>query len=378
MTDSRIQILFLIPSFIVGGAEMQLLTLVRGLDKTRFHPQVVTLYPHGALRPQFEASAGVQVTCMDKKSPLDFCFLKRLVQHVRRNHFDIIQMYNTSAKAIGLMMTGPGRIPISIVTERSAAELPTSFGSRIYRKIEKRLIRRATVLIANSQAGAQFLRTKGVDDEKVRVIYNGLDLDRLYLSRSDAIVRAELGIQAHQPVVGTVGSLKGEKDHDTFLLAAQKVLQERPECKFILVGDGPRMSALQELARTLGISGSVIFTGSRTDVASFVKIMNVFVLTSPKTEGCSNAILEAMALARPVLATQVGGNAELVEDSRTGFLIQPGDKQKLAQKITMLIRARGLAEQMGRFGREKIQAHFTLEQMIDQYQNLYLEYFERK
>lgn len=378
MTDNRMQILFLIPSFIVGGAEMQLLTLVRGLDKNRFSPWVATFYPHGALRPQFEASVGVQVVCMDKKGPLDFSYLKRLVQLVRLNHFDIMQMYNTSAKAIGLMLTGPGRIPTSIVTERSAAELPTSLGSQIYRKIEKHLIRRATVLIANSLAGAQFLRAKGVAAEKIQVIFNGLDPERLAIAQSEASIRAELGLAPQQPVVGTVGSLKIEKDHDTFLLAARHVLKEMPECKFVIIGAGPRLPALQELARTLGISGSVIFTGARSDVASYLNMMTVFVLTSPKTEGCSNAILEAMALARPVVATRVGGNAELVEDARTGFLIQPGDHQQLAQKMTMLIRARGLAQQMGRFGWEKIQAHFTLEQMINQYQNLYLKFFESK
>jgi glycosyltransferase involved in cell wall biosynthesis len=161
-----------------------------------------------------------------------------------------------------------------------------------------------------------------------------------------------------------------QKRHDVFLKAARIVSATAPGARFALVGDGPLRSYLENLSQELGIASKVSFFGEQREVGAYISAFDIAILTS-EAEGCSNSVLEAMALAKPVVATDVGGNRELVSHGESGFLVPAGDAEAIAQAILYLVRNSEVARAMGHRARERVITRFSVERMVQQYQTLY-------
>ena len=186
------------------------------------------------------------------------------------------------------------------------------------------------------------------------VIYNGVNPNRTGVQPGEtAAARAELGLPEGSPVAGIVARLVDGKDHFTFLRAAARVHESVPDCHFLVVGEGPMRARLEEEAAALGIVNRTHFVGTRVRVAPLIDCMDVAVLSSQDLEGCSNFLLEAMALARPLVATDIGGNRELVQDGENGYLVPCRDPQAMAGAITSLLEDGQLAERMGGAGEKR-------------------------
>ena len=363
---NQCRVLYLIPSLRSGGAEIQLLSLVKGLDKSRFNPTVAVFYRGEALDGQFSAVPGLRLVFLGRKSALDFRFLPSLVGLIRRGRFGLLQPFNLSARFFALLAAAiSGGVP-TVVTERTARPLLTTAGSRIYWLLEKYAMRRATVVVSNSEAGRDYLRSIGIPGRITRVIYNGIDLDRVRPQRAPDRVRTSIGLGENQTVVGMVARLAPEKDPWTFLEAAERVHRVDPRVRFLLIGDGPLAGTL----RARGGTG-LHFVGYSDSVADWLQIMDIMVLTSSRVEGCSNAILEAMALGRPVIATRVGGNRELIRHGETGLLIEPRDPAALAEAIQRLLGDRTLRLELAARARAQLSERFSQQEMVEQYQILY-------
>jgi glycosyltransferase involved in cell wall biosynthesis len=165
------------------------------------------------------------------------------------------------------------------------------------------------------------------------------------------------------------------KGHDDFLLAAAAVHRTLPAVQYLLVGEGERRTAIAARARELGLHDVLFFAGYRTDVPALLARSTIAV-SSSRSEGLSNAIMEAMAAALPVVATAVGGSAELVLDARTGFLVPSGDPASLAARLLTLLRAPDLAAELGRAGRRRIEGEFSSRRLRDRVTELYREMIE--
>jgi glycosyltransferase involved in cell wall biosynthesis len=174
-----------------------------------------------------------------------------------------------------------------------------------------------------------------------------------------------------------VARMFSEKRHDTFLRAAEIINRIMPDTRFALLGDGPLRTNLESLSQELGLGEKVFFFGEQQDVIPYLSAFDIFVLSS-ETEGLSLSICEAMTLGKPVVATDVGGNQELVEDGKTGFLVSVGDAAGLAEAIIRLLKDPDMVQTMGQKAREKAVRQLGLERYVNEYQSIYEETLRRK
>jgi len=205
---------------------------------------------------------------------------------------------------------------------------------------------------------------------KIRVVYNGIDDTEYVRSVSTNSKRQFLGIPEKAQVIGTVARLDHIKNHKMMINALKIVHHTYPDTFLIIVGDGPERETLELLASELKLSSRVIFTGFREDTHLFYKTMDIFLLTS-LSEGTAMTLLEAMATGLPCVATDVGGNPEIVMDGETGFIIPSNDEITLAEKICTLFRNEDLMKKMGKAGRRRFEENFTVDKMVSSYQAIY-------
>jgi glycosyltransferase involved in cell wall biosynthesis len=200
-----------------------------------------------------------------------------------------------------------------------------------------------------------------------------------FAARGDrADVRAELGVAPDAALIGAVGRLTADKGgQDVLIRAVGRVRETCPQVRLVMVGDGPLRPGLEQLTAQLGLTGTVIFTGLRSDVPRLLGALDVFVLPSER-EALPVAVLEAMAAGLPLVATRVGGIPEVVEDGATGFLVPPGDVAAMHCVLERLTGDPALAARLGAAGQAHVQAHFTVQQMVRQVERLYDQLAQRK
>ena len=379
MKNDKITVMLAINKMIIGGAEQQFLEIVKGIDKKRFKIIVLTLFAGGELEAELKSIPDIEYVCLNRRSKYNISNIFTAYRLIRKYKVDIIQPFLTPATFFTLIPAVFNRTPVKVVTERGSNRKSLPWGHSFYLRVEDFFTKYADVVIPNSESGKDFLITRGIKPEHIKVIYNGTNLERLHPDPDKvAKVRKELGIGADESVVGISASLFPLKDHATFLRAAQKIAEVIPQTKFIILGDGPLLDNLQALAKELGISSKVLFTGNQTDVAPYLANMDISCLCSREPEGCSNAILEAMALGKPVVATAAGGNQELVEDGKTGLLVLIENPGQLARAILSLLQDPDLSQEMGKQAREIIKSRFSLEGMVREYEALYEEAYKSK
>jgi len=376
--NRRIKVIFLITDLPRDGAQRQLLELVKGLDKRRFQPIVLTLNPGGYLEQEFKRVRGVHLLSVGRKGKYDFLCFFRVLRIMRRMKADVVQPFLTPATLFGLVPALFCRTPVKIVTERNGPQIRAGTGQRLYLKAEDMLSRFADWAISNSRAGRDFLIQRGIKPSRVKVIYNGINLDRLHPDRESVErVRQKIGIPQGGKVVGMMARMFPPKNHALFLQAAALVNQSAPQTRFALLGDGPLRGSLEEMSRKLRLESEIVFLGEQQDVGTYLSSFDIAVMSSD-TEGCSNSLLEAMALGIPVIATDVGGNREVVSPGENGLLVPPGNAEALAKAIITVLENPGLVKSMGEKARQRVVTEFSLERMVSQYESLYQETLTEK
>ena len=362
-----------------GGAERQLVELALGLDKDRFQVFVVTLNSGGSIESELKGKQGITLLSLERKSKYDLSPTINLARIFRRHQIHIVQPFLSPATLFTLTASLLSRTPVRIVTERCGLRKNRGLGNKLYRFIEDRLTPVADLAVANSEAGRRYLCDRGVKSSKTRVIYNGinptrLDPDPAMVQR----VRERLNVPSDGLVIGNVASLTLPKDQATILRAMASLKTRHPELRVALVGDGPLRSELERLAQDLNLSSSVVFFGNQHRVADYIAAFDVAVLSSVDNEGCSNFLLEAMGLGKPVVATDIGGNRELVYQGENGWLIPPGDPDALAAALEEALGDAVRREAFGDKGRRMVATRFSLPDMIEAHQQLYQELVLRK
>lgn len=371
--SKKINISYVVPMLHVGGAERQLCELVKNLDKEKFRPIVCCIMEKGYFFEELQKHS-IEACCLNAKSKRNLIShlitILRLITLMRREKVKVVQTWGFNAGVLGKVAAKIAKVPVMVNIEHSTGEWQESHFKNLINRILL-LVTDKTISVAERQK--QFLvRNKGYDVNKVEVIYNGVDLSYYDLSKSRFTLRAELAIPPNAPVVGILAALRPEKAHTVFLQAAKKVLEIMPATYFLIVGDGQERERLEHFSEELGISKRVIFTGFRADTVDILQLFDVSVLSSfPVVETFPMTILESMAMAKPVVVTDVGGLSEMVINDRTGLVVPPNNPELLAKGIIRILKDPVLARKMGEAGRKLIEENFTIEKMVEGYQMLY-------
>jgi len=361
-----IHICFLIPELNIGGAERQLLTLVRAMDQQRFRITVLTFRSGGALAEEF-ATTGVTLRSLDKGGAIDTpAFWLRLMRAIGQLQPDIVHGYMgiCNIYSVLLKLTFPKLRSVYGIRASTRDISAYSLGNKMLFRLECELARRANLIIGNSESGKAFYVEHGFPAEKYRVISNGIDTERFQPHpRMRQQIRDEWGIQPDALLIGIVGRLEPIKDHPTFLRAAAQWVQTNPQARFVCIGGGNEgyIAQMRELTQTLGIAERVIFAGQRRDLHLVYSALDMLTLTS-LSEGFPNVIGEAMACGVPCVTTRVGDAAVMVGD--LGVVVPVGDAMAIAQAGQTLLQ-RGLADLKPKV-RERITQHFSVAQLVQQ------------
>jgi glycosyltransferase involved in cell wall biosynthesis len=353
-----LKILHIDPERSWGGGEEQVLGLVTHLAK-RGHVNHVATDRRGRLFERSQ-SLGIRTLPIILRNDLDLRSVPRLRRLIRLQRYDIVHLHTKRAHAISLWLPKSGRSPRYVVTRRMDYAEPNNWYTRLLYN------RRVDGVIAISQRIAQLLFEAGVEKSRIRLIHSGIDPQTL--NNRQPAPRPF----ATPPVIGTVAVLEERKGHRYVLEALSSLRREGVRVKYRIAGEGSLKQDLQDCTVRLGLEEDVEFVGFVADIGSFLSSVDIFVLAS-LYEGLGVALLEAMAAARPVIASRVGGMVDAVVDSVTGFLVGPKDVEELARAIRKLLDDRALAETMGRRGAERVRKNFTLEQMADRNEAYYYD-----
>jgi glycosyltransferase involved in cell wall biosynthesis len=347
---------------VVGGGELSMLDLLRGLDRRRWAPALVV--------PE---DGAVAARGRDLGLPIHVVPLPTL----RRPGYATVRsvrMLGRLARATGAALihaNGSRAMAYGGLAGRSTGR-PAIWHVRIAESdgvVDRALYLLATGVIATSDAVARrFCRAAG----KVRLVPNGIDLARFTPRAPSPALRAALGVPPSSRLVLSIGRFVPEKGHRHLLESATRIERVKPGVHWVLVGSGELEEPLRDQARRLGLESRVRFTGWRDDIPDVLALADVFVLPS-ENEGFGRVAVEAMAMARPVVAAAVGGVPEIVRDGETGILVPPSDPAALAAAVRSLLDDPARAARLGAAGRARAQSRFSLTAHVDGVERVYAE-----
>jgi glycosyltransferase involved in cell wall biosynthesis len=360
--------MYVIWSLQMGGAERVVADLALRLDRKRFAPLVCCLNFKGQLASELEAE-GIPVFVLDKRPKLDPWLVPRLVRLMRRERAQVVHTHLWTASFWGRIAGLVARVPALVVTEHNI----DLWRGRWHLLADRTLARRTCHFVFVSREVERFYRDHlPLREGGFEVVHNGVaPWPRRHNSDPQA-ARQRLGLPAEGPVVGVIGRLEARKGHRHFLDALARLRRQDPRLVGLIVGEGREREALLAQRKALGLDEVVRLPGFWPDLAEALDAIDVFVLPS-LMEGHPLAILEAMAAAKPVVATAVGGNAEAIEDGRSGLLVPPADPSALAAGILDLVADPERAARLGRAGLATFEQHFSLERSVRANEDAYLK-----
>jgi sugar transferase (PEP-CTERM/EpsH1 system associated) len=359
LTPGRVRVVHLVSSLNIGGLEMVVLNLARYHDQARFDVRVLCLQEKGALAPRVEA-LGVPVESLDCPDLARGRTVLRLTRRLSALRPHVIHTHNPNPHVFGSVAAWGAGVAVLVHTKHGR-NYPDQFRAVLMNRLATCL---SSCIVPVSEDAAQVARdVERVPRGKLLVIRNGIDLARFPAACRPRAATACRAIH--------VARLHPVKDQATLLRATRRVVDAEPGFRLDVVGDGPAGKDVQALADELGLSGHVRFLGFRDDVADLLAEADFFVLSSV-TEGISLTLLEAMATGLPVVATDVGGNREVVAHGRTGLLVPARSPEPLAEAILRLVRNPETTRQMGAAARRRVEQEFDLRRVVARYEQLYL------
>ena len=372
-----IRVLQLITSLERGGAENHLLALLTHADRQAFALETAVLWGEGELVPIFR-QASIPVHLLRSRTKFDPLALARLVKLLREGDFDILHSHLFRADIYaGLAVAQLGEHRPLVVSTRHNDD--RFFLNPFVGLIHYMVSAQQDLIIAISDHIARFTVARGVRDPgRVRRVYHGLEppVTRA-LEREGQRIRAELGVGADDFLVGNVGRLALQKGQRHLIAAMPLLLQHVPRAHAVIAGGGDLEEYLRDLADETGVAERVHVLGPRKDVPALMHAIDVFAMPSI-WEGFGLVLLEAMAAAKPIVASRVATIPEVVVDGETGVLVPPGNPQALADALAQLAHQPALAQQLGQAGQERLRRRFSVEKMVGDTESLYRELIEER
>ena len=362
----RVRVVELLATGTNGGAQEHVFSLMSRLDTDRYDATVVSLSAGSAVRKL--QRAGFPVVVIDE--PDDAIAVGALTAYLADLRPEILHTHMYRADVIGTKAA----LALANAGHRRQYVVSTVHSSRLRSGADRETLRNLTPhidqLIAVSNAIVEKIEAERPGLAPVELIYNGVDLDRYDHQEPCCTLRDEYGMEAGSQIVGVVARLEPEKGHQTLIDAWPHVLRRVPDAYLLVVGEGSRRDYLEHQAAANKVAHRVVFTGRRDDVPAVTAALDVAVLPSHR-EAQGLSILEAMALSRPVVASDVGGIPEMVEDGVTGLLVPHDEPEKLAEAIVRLLTDHAFADTIARAGHDLVHDRFCIELMIKKIETIY-------
>ena len=368
------RVLQLIGSFHQGGSERQAVALSRLLqiDGT-FDVFAATLNNEGVLAAEMAEAGFADIPEYRLNSFYDLNFfrqVRRCSADLRNNKIDIVHTHDFYSNIFGMAAASLARVPVRIASKRE-----TGMRTSAQDVVEGLAFGRAHAVVSNSAAAKQMLAARGFSN--VRVIYNGADLTKFEKTIAAADARRQFGLPTSPRLVTVVANLRHDvKNIPMLLRAAQNVSSADIDVHFAIAGEGELQAGLKAMAAELGIDQKSTFLGRCDDISSLLAASDICVLTSD-SEGLSNSLIEYMAAGKPVVATNVGGAAEVIVEDETGYLVPAGDDVMLAARILKLLAEPDLVRRMGAAGRLRAGELFSNEALLANTLGLYNSLLDR-
>lgn len=358
-SNGRVRVVHLVLSLDFGGLEMVAVDLARATDRARFEPHVVCLRSKGALAPRLE-ERGIAVHSLDCPTLPKVRTLARLVRILRQLRPQVLHTHNPSPHLFGVMARHLAGVPVLVHTKHGR-NYPHKWRAVLVNRIAARL---TDCIAPVSEASSDIARTvEHVADNKLQVIRNGIDLAEFPEPSARAAPPGRRAIQ--------VARLIKLKDQFTLLRATRLVVDKMPDFGLDIIGDGPEREALLALRTELKLEDHVRFLGFRSDVRQLLPNAEFFILSS-LSEGLAISILEAMAAGLPVVATDVGGNREVVGDGESGILVPSQQPEAMAAAMMKMHGDPERTRRMGLAARERVDREFNLRRVAERYEDLYV------
>lgn len=362
MTKTRPAVLHVVLGLEVGGLERFVCDLANE-SLSMVQPFVACLEQNGPMGASLPSN--IPVFELHKRPGIRLEVVGQLADIVRRHDIDVIHTHNQSphfyGAFAGLLTNRP------VVHTKHGRNRPGIYKKVLLSRISSCLTHK--IVTVSSDAADVCTKIEKVEAAKVVTILNGINTKNFYPSRSTTL-RDELRLPPAEPIIGIVARLAADKDHATLLDACGLLFQRGLCFTLVIIGDGPLRAFLQNKVRDEGYGDKIRFLGTRLDIPNLISQLDLFVLSSI-TEGISLTLLEAMCSQIPIVATDVGGNREVVEDGVTGFIVPAKSPERLSEKMKVLLDNRALRIAMGEAGRRRVIENFSLTKAVSEYVSLY-------
>ncbi|MCX5685570.1 MAG: glycosyltransferase [Planctomycetota bacterium] len=368
-----IRVLHIIGQIGVGGCEMQLLELCRRMDHSKFQLGLCYYAPNPDNMVREFQNTGVKLYFVNKFGGISLWrFFLTLRQFILDFNPDIIHTWQYSPNWWGRLAGLSCGYRHFIASDRG------TFGYQLASRLAEFALNRRTLRTANSEAVARYVHgVLKVPLSRIVVIPNGVEVPPLDRQEARDTVRREFGLLPDQLLVLAVGRQTWAKNYPMLFRAARKTVARRSDTVFLCAGHGELEETLQQLHREMGLGASLRMLGLRHDVPRLMAAADVF-CTSSRTEGCPNAVLEAMASGLPVVAARFEAACEIVADGRTGFLVGLNDDEAMADRLLDLLGDPALRARMGRAALDEVRDRFSFEKLVQRMSRLYTDFLDSR
>lgn len=379
---SRTSILFVIDGLEFGGGERTFLQLIQGLTPEGYGIHVAT-----SLEGDFSkilTEKGIDVVPLDMKRRVNIKNIKRLSEIIRERKIDIVHSQGGRADFYARMAAKKLKPKVKIVN--TVAMPVKGYDVRALRKGIYRFFDRFSeryvdrFIVVSEVLRKTLINQHKISEGKVVKIYNGIELSEYKPDDSGESlkkIKKEFGIQEDVFLIGAVGRMVWQKGFEYLIESIPEIIETLPQSKILIVGDGPLRAEMEALGERLKIGKNLIFTGFRSDIKEILSDVDVLVIPS-LLEGFPVVTLEAMAMAKPIIATNIDGIAEQIRDGVDGILIPPNNPSALAKAVIRVFNDKELARTMGLSARGKVEQGFSVEKMVAETEKVYLSLLENK
>jgi len=366
----RIKILETIRQGQIGGGESHVLELASNLDLTKFEPIVLSFTP-GPMVEELQRR-GIKVKVIYTERAFDFRVWKQVRDFIEEEQIDIIHAHGTRANSNVFWAAKKLGLPLIYTVHGWSFHIDQKFHVRKIRELSEYFLtfkadKTICVSRSNQQDGIERFNM-----HRSTVIYNAVDLNKFNPKNQFSDVRRELGISDNQTVIGYIVRITGQKDPFTMLRAMQDLIKRSPDIVLLIVGEGDLKASAIQLAKSLGIEDNVIFQPFRTDIPDILNAIDIYCLPS-LWEGFPIGILEAMAMKKAVVASPVDGTKELLDDGKTGLLVDHGKPRDLADALFLLSSDYELRRKLAENAFNYVHSNFGIQRLVNRVQEEYLQ-----
>lgn len=358
------RIMLMVNTMAHAGCERDVATICKHIDRSRFEPEVWTLYPGGA-HEKTVRDAGVQIHCLDRKRAYGPMFAIRAAQAIARAEADLMHVFSPALLFYAALARS------WFVPERPLLFTETTTASRrLMLPLHRYRLRKCTAFAANSEASRDNLVAHGIAKNRIHVIFNGHDLSAYRRPLDTAATRASIGVRPNERLAIYVGRLIESKRVCDLIDAVGQVDQASCGFRVIIAGGGPKRADLERQAHDTGLKDIVQFVGERPDVPDLLRCADLFVFPS-EIEGLSNSVIEAALAGVPIVACDIGGVRDIVENGREALLVPPRKPRDFAAAMRRLLDSPNEAQELGKAAQVRAERTYSIENALNEHYRLY-------